>query len=334
LFHTFHYFNRGVIMRHFQVFPAVVFLGLVVLPAGSAFGQAYPSKLVRMLTSEAGGGSDLVARVIAQGLTTSLGQSVVVENRGGGVIAGEAVAKAAPDGHTLLLYGNTFWLMPLLRAHLSYDPFRDFVPITNAATTPTVLVVHPSMPVKSVKELVALAKARPGALNYASAATGTTNHLAAELLKYMTRTNIVRVGFKGHASAFNALLGGETHLMFAIVGPAMAQAKAGRARALAVTSAAPTPLAPELPTMAASGLPGFEVVFVAGIFAPAGTPSAIVTRLQAEIARVLERPESKDRLRNVAMETVGSTPDELAATIKAEYNVMAKVVKEAGIRDE
>jgi tripartite-type tricarboxylate transporter receptor subunit TctC len=307
---------------------------MVWMATPPAFGQAYPSRVVRILTSEAGGGSDIAARVIAQGLTANLGQSFVVENRGGGVIAGEAVAKAAPDGHTLLLYGNTFWLMSLLRAHLSYDPIRDFIPITNAATTPTVLIVHPSVPANSVKELVALAKARPGALNYASAATGTTNHLAAELLKYMTGANIVRIGFKGHASAFNATLGGEAHLMFAIVGPAMAQAKAGKIKALAVTSAAPTALAPGLPTMAASGLPGFEVVFVAGIFAPAGTPAAIINRLHGEIVRVLDRPENRERLRNVAMDTVGSTPDELAATIKAELNVMGKVIKEAGIRDE
>ena len=308
--------------------------GGALMPINHALGQVYPNRVVRILTSEAGGGSDLAARVIAQGLSANLGQSFVVENRGGGVIAGEAVAKAAPDGHTLLLYGNTFWLLRLMRTHLSYDPIKDFLPITNAATTPTVLVVHPSLPVKSVKELVAMAKARPGELNYASAATGTTNHLAGEMFKFMAGVNIVRISFKGHASAFNATLGGETHLMFAIVGPAMAQAKAGKVRALAVTSAAPTALAPDLPTMAASGLPGFEVVFVAGIFAPAGTPAAIISKLHAEIVRVLERPENKERLRNVALETVGSTPEELAATIKAEMTAMGKVIKEAGIRDD
>ncbi len=321
-------------MSMIRVVTLISSAGFMLMPMDSTFGQTYPNRLVRILTSEAGGGSDLTARVIAQGLSSNLGQPFVVENRGGGVIAGEAVAKAAPDGHTLLLYGNTFWLMSLLRSHLSYDPIKDFLPITNAATTPTVLVLHPSVPAKSVKELIALAKARPGVLNYASAATGTTNHLAAELLKYMTGANIVRIGFKGHASAFNTVLGGEAHLMFAIVGPAMAQAKAGRVKALAVTSAAPTALAPGLPTMAAAGLPGFEVVFVAGIFAPAGTPAAIISRLHGEIVRVLDRPENRDRLRNVALESVGSTPDELAATIKAELAVMGKVIKEAGIRDE
>ena len=321
-------------MSMIRVVMSILSAGLMLMRMDAAFGQAYPTRVVRILTSEAGGGSDIAARVVAQGLTSRLGQPFVVENRGGGVIAGEAVAKAAPDGHTLLLYGNTFWLMPLMRAHLSYDPIKDFLPITNAATTPTVLVLHPSVPANSVKELIALAKARPGVLNYASAATGTTNHLAAELLKYMTGANIVRIGFKGHASAFNAVLGGEAQLMFAIIGPAMAQAKAGKVKALAVTSAAPSALAPGLPTMAASGLPGFEVVFVAGIFAPAGTPAAIVNRLHGEIVRVLDQPENKERLRNVALEAVGSTPDELAATIKAELTVMGKVIKEAGIRDE
>lgn len=312
-------------------------LAVLLAAPVAAVAQAYPAKPVRVvIVFPAGGSNDVTGRIVFARMPQVLGQQFVLENRGGsgGVIGSELVAKSPPDGYTLMVQSTTHVANAHLYRKLPYDVLKDFIGVTTLARQVGVLVVHPSMPVKSVKELVALAKARPGVLNYASAATGTTNHLAAELLKYMTRTNIVRVGFKGHASAFNALLGGETHLMFAIVGPAMAQAKAGRARALAVTSAAPTPLAPELPTMAASGLPGFEVVFVAGIFAPAGTPAAIVTRLQGEIARVLERPESKDRLRNVAMETVGSSPDELAATIKAEYNVMAKVVKEAGIRDE
>lgn len=321
-------------MPMIRVVMLILSAGFILTRIDPAFSQAYPSRTVRIFTSQAGGGSDLVARVVAQGLTANLGQSFVVENRGGGVIAGEAVAKAAPDGHTLLLYGNTFWLLPLMRSKMPYDPHKDFLPITNAATTPTVLVVHPSLPVNSVADVIKLAKARPGVLDYASAAIGTTNHLAAELLKYMAGINMVRIGFKGHPSAFNAVLGGEAHLMFAIVGPAMEHTKAGKLKALAVTSATPTPLAPGLPTMAASGLPGFEVVFVAGIFAPAGTPAAIVNRLHGEIVHVLERPEYKARLLNVALETVGSTPAELAATIKAEINVMGKVIKAAGIRDE
>jgi len=295
--------------------------------AGTACAQGYPSKTMRLVTSEAGGGSDLAARILTPVLSTSLGQSIVVDNRGGGVIAGEVVAKAAPDGHTLLIYGNTFWLLPLMRSSVSYDPVKDFLPISLTAMTPSVLVVHPSVPAKSVKELIALAKARPGVLNYASAAPGTTNHLGAELFKSMTGVNIVRLGFKGASSAMTSVMAGEAHIMFSIVPQAMAQSKAGRVRALAVTSV-------KRSALVESGMPGFEVIFTPGIFAPAGTPAPIVERLNREISRTLERPEIREKFLSVSMEPVGGSPEEFAAAIKKEITVMGKVIRDAGIRED
>lgn len=312
----------------------VLLVGAMTFGATVVSGQNYPNKLIRIVASEAGGGGDLAARVIAQELTKSMGQPVVVENRGGGVIAGEVVAKAPPDGYTLLFYGDTFWLLPLMRSYVSYDPIRDFLPITSTVTTPLVLVVNPSVAANSVRELIALARAEPGKLNYSSAAAGTSNHLSAELFKFMAGVDIVRILFKGHASALNAVIGGEAHLMFAIVGPAMAQVKAGKLKGLAVTSAEPTRLAPGLPTLAASGLPGYESVSTFGVFAPAGTPATIIDRLNHEIVRILNRAEIKERFFRSGMETLGSSPEEFAATIKSEIAKWGKVIRDAGIRDQ
>jgi tripartite-type tricarboxylate transporter receptor subunit TctC len=322
-------------VRHgFPVLSAIPILILMSGAFGTAEAQDYPNRVIRLVTSEAGGGSDLAARILTPLLSANLGQPVVVENRGGGVIAGEVVAKAPPDGHTLLVYGNTFWLLPLMRASVSYDPVRDFQPVSLMAMTPSVLVIHPSMPVQSVSGLIALAKAKPGVLNYSSAAPGTTSQLGAELFKAMTGVNIVRLGFKGAPSAMNALLTGEAHLMFAIVAPAVANAKAGRVRALAVTSPGRTALAPGLATMAESGLPGFEVTFTPGLFAPAGTPTAIVERLHREITRLIERPEIREKYLSVGMEALGQSPEIFAAAIKREIAVIGKVVKSAGIRED
>ena len=306
----------------------------IVFGADVAVAQGYPNRVVRLVTSEAAGGSDLAARVLATGLAGSLGQSVVVENRGGGVIAGEMVVKAPPDGHTLLVYGNTLWLLPLMRSSVSYDTIRDFLPVSLLATSPAVLLVHPSVTANSVQELVALAKARPGLLNYASAALGTSNHLAAELFKAMAGVDIVRVGFKGGPSALNSLIAGETHVMFALVGAGMPQARAGRVKALAVTGANPSALAPGLPTMAASGLPGFVVAFTPGLFVRAGTPEAIIERLNREIVRLLGQAEIRDKFLSVGLEPLSSTPNEFAATIRTELAVLGKVIRDAGIRED
>jgi tripartite-type tricarboxylate transporter receptor subunit TctC len=306
----------------------------MLLGASSVFGQDFPSKPIRIVASEAGGAGDMSARIIAQALSSSLGHQVIIDNRGGGVVAGEVVSKSPPDGYTLLIYANSFWLMPLMRSHVPYDPIKDFVPIMVVASSPNVLVVHPKVPANSVKELIALAKAKPGQLNYSSAATGTSNHLAAELFKSMTGTDIVRISFKGMSSALTALAAGETQLMFSVATNAMAQVKAGRLRALAVTTAQPSPLSPGLSTVAASGVAGYETEATYILFAPAKTPAAIVKKLNQEIVGVLKRPDVKERFFNAGLETIGSTAEEAKATIQSELTRMGKVIKEANIRDE
>jgi tripartite-type tricarboxylate transporter receptor subunit TctC len=309
--------------------------GLAVLGSfgPSAIAQNYPAKPVRIVASESGGGGDFIARLVAQGLASAFGQQVVVENRGGGVIAGDLVAKSAPDGYTLLLYGNTLWLLPLMRNHVPYDPHRDFVPVTLAGRAVNVLVVHPSLPVKSVKDLIALARARPGELNFSTAAPGTINHLAGELFNSMAKVNIVRVSYRGSPSALTAVLSGEVQLMFATAAPVKPHIQAERVRPLGVTTATRSTTYPDLPTIAESGLPGFEAVSMHGIFVPARTPDGIVARLNQEIVRVLQRPESRDRFAGIGAEPVGSTPEQLTAEIKAEISRMGKVIREAGIQE-
>lgn len=308
-------------------------VGALLMAAASGIAQEYPSKTVRIVASEAGGSGDFVARLVAQGLTSAFGQQVVVDNRGGGVIAGDVVAKSPPDGHTLLLYGNTLWLLPLMRKQMPYDPYRDFMPVTLAARAVNVLVVHPSLPVKSVKDLIALARARPGALNFSSAAPGTMNHLAAELFKSMAKINIVRVSYRGSASALTAVMSGEVQMMFAAAAPVRPHIQAARVKALAVTTATRSTSYPDLPTVAEAALPGFEAVSAHGVFVPAKTPDSIVARLHQEIVRVLQRRESKERLAGIGAEPVGSTPEQLAGEIKAEIARMGKVIREAGIQE-
>ncbi len=290
-----------------------------------------------MITAEVGGGNDFTARVIAQGgLSERLGQPVIVENRGGagGAIAAEIVAKAAPDGYTLLVYASNIWIIPLLRSNVPYDPVRDFAPITWAARSPSTVVVHPALPVNSVKELIALARARPGELNYGSGGTGATTHLAVELFKAMAGVNMVRIPYKGNGPALIDLMAGRVQVMFATAGSVTPHIRSGRLKALAVTSAQPSALAPGLPTVAASGLPGYESNSIYGIFAPAKTPAAIVTQLNQEIVRVLSRTEVKEKFLNSGVETVGSSPEEFAAAIRSDMARMAKVIKDAGIRGE
>ena len=313
---------------------AAAMAALAVLMLAGAGAQDFPSRPVRIVTSEVGGGGDFTARLIAQGLAPALGQPAVVDNRGGGVIAGEFVARAAPDGHTLLVYGNTLWLLPLMRSQVPYDPPRDFVPVTLATRNLNVLAVHPSLPVRSVPELVALARARPGQLNYGSAAAGTTSHMGAELLKHHAKIDVVRVSFRGAASALNALVSGEVQVLFLGGATAVAQIRSGRMRALAVASAEPSPTFPGVPTMAALGLPGVEVVAVFGVLAPSKTPVSIVNLLSREIARVIQRPEVTTRLAAVGGEAVGSTPEVFAAMMRDEVARIEPVVRAAGIRDE
>ena len=289
------------------------------------------------MTTEAGGSLDFASRVISQGLAGRTGQPVIVENRGGagGSLAMETVAKTTPDGYTLLLYGSAFWILPALRKNLPWHPLRDYASVTMAVASPHLLLVHASVQAKSVRELIDLAKAKPGELAYASAGTGSTAHIATELLKMMAGINLLHVPHKGGGPALNSLLGGHEQLMIPPVGaPVLSQMKAGRVRALAVTSAAPSPLLPDLPTVAASGLTGYEADTKVGIYVPAQTPAAIINRLNREIVAILSSTEIKARFALAGMDVIGSTPEQAASLSKAEFAKMAKVIADAGIRGE
>ena len=305
--------------------------GVVIGQAASAgSGQDYPAKPIRIVTAEAGGGGDFAARVIAQGLSGIVGQPVIIDNRPGGAIPAEIVSKAAPDGYTLLILSPLLWTGPLMQK-TSYDPVRDFSPVTLAVSSPIILVVHPALPVKSARELIVLAGTEPGKLNYATTGTGTSNHLAAELFKSMGSVNMVRINYKSAAAALNDLIGGRVHLMFATAGSVTPHVKSGRLRALAVTSAQPSASFPELPTVAASGLPGYESGVSYSVFAPAKTPLTIINRLNQEIARVLNLPDVKEKFRASGIDTVGSSPGQLAAAIKSDMAKIGKVIEDAGI---
>lgn len=303
--------------------------GLMFMASGIAFGQDYPNRPIRIVTVAVGGGSDFASRVLAQVLPPILGQTIVVDNRGN--ISGEIASKAQPDGYTLLMDGSSFWVGPLLQK-ASYDPVRDFRPITAVASTPNVVVIHASVAANSVKELIALAKAKPGALNYGSGGAGGTSHLAVELFKSMTGTNIVHVPYRGIGPAVGAMVGGEVQLLFGNVAAVMTQVKAGKLKALAVTSAQPSALAPGLSTVAASGLPGFESILVLGMFAPAKTPAAIVRRLNQQVVQVLGTADVTAKLFNAGQEVVASSPEEFAAWLQADLIKWSKVIKDAGIR--
>ncbi len=271
--------------------------GLPALGPDCTYGQAYPHKPIRILASEPGGSLDFTARLVAQGLTANLGQQVIVENRPSGVITGEIVSKAQPDGYTLLSHGSPLWLLPFLQDNVPYDPLRDLSPIALIVTSPNILVVHPSLPVKSVRELIALAKARPGALNYGTTTLGGPSHLSGELFKSMARVKIVAVPYKGAAQSVQDLISGRVELAFPSAAAATAHIKSGRLRALAVTSAQPSALFPGLPSISASGLPGYESVGKFGMFAPAGTPANIVKRLNQDVVQVINRAEVNARTR-------------------------------------
>jgi tripartite-type tricarboxylate transporter receptor subunit TctC len=323
-----------MLIRHalMSVFPVSV----VVLGAGVACAQTYPVKSVRIVTSGIGGANDFTARLVAHGLTSAWAQQVIVENRGGAsaAISAQVVIKAPPDGYTLLSHGSPLWLLPFLQDNVPYDPLRDLSPIALIVTSPNVLVVHPSLPVKSVRELIALAKARPGALNYGTTTLGGPSHLSGELFKSMAQVRIVSVRYKGAAQSVQDLISGRVELSFPSAAAATAHVKSGRLRALAVTSAQPSALFPGLPPISASGLPGYESVGIFGIFAPAGTSANIVNRLNQDVVQVINRAEVKEKFLTVGGEVVGSSPEAFAATIKSEMARMGKVIRDAGIRAE
>jgi tripartite-type tricarboxylate transporter receptor subunit TctC len=314
------------------VLPVSLSIQLCIISSHTV-GQDFPTRPIRILTTEAGGGSDLGARLIAQGLTVNLNQQNIVDNRAGGILAIETAIKAAPDGHTLLYYSSSIWILPLIQS-MSYDALRDLAPVVLATSSPNLLVVHPSTPIRTVKDLIALAKARPGELNYATGATGSATHLPAELFKSMTGINIVRIPYKATNPALIDLIGGQVQMMFSTPGSAVQHVKTGRLRSVAVTSANPSTLIPGVPTVASSGLPGYEYTVMYGIFAPVKTPPALVERLNQEIMRVLNRPETKDGFLKTGVEVVGGTAAEFMATVRSDLARTSKVIKDAGIRVE
>ncbi len=305
-------------------------LVLAVSAAQPAYAQNYPNKLIRIVTASPGSTNDWGARLIAQEMTKGFGQQVIVENRGG--LAVEYTTKQPADGYTLMFYGNTVWLLPFLRDNVGYDPLRDLAPVSLAIISPIIVVVHPSVPVRSVKELIALAKAKPGQLNYAAGTIGASPHLATELFKAMTHTDMVRIPYKGTGPSVVALVAGEAHLMFSGLGSVATHMKTGRLRAIAVATSKRSALVPDLPTVA-STVPGYEALSIIGMFAPAKTPPAIINLLQQEIARGLNKPEVKELFINAGVEVVASTPDEFTTVIKSEMARLGKVIKDAGIRE-
>jgi tripartite-type tricarboxylate transporter receptor subunit TctC len=303
------------------------------LASGAANAQTYPHKPIRMLTAEVGGSADFSARTLAQALSASLGQQVVVDNRPSGVIPPDIVAKAQPDGYTLLLYSNGVWTLPLMQA-APYDAVTAFAPVSLTSRSPNFIVVHPTVAANSIRELVALAKAKPGQFNYGSGAPGAATHLAGELFKSMAGVDIVRIPYKGGGPALSALLGGQVQVMFPTAASVSPHVRSGRLRALAVTSAQPSPLFPDVPTVTASGVPGYVAEQNIGVFAPAKTPAAIVELLYREILGAVRRSEVKERFANAGVEPVGTTPREFAAVIKADVARMTILIRKSGIRAE
>ena len=310
---------------------------LFVLTAGAAVAQAnYPAKAIRYVVPfPAGGPLDIVARAIGQELTKSWGQPVIVDNRpgAGGNIGADLVAKAPPDGYTILMGAvSTHAINVTLYSKLPYDPIRDFAPVTLITSVPNVLVVHPSLPVRTVKDLIALAKSRPGQLNFASGSTGSAGHLAGELFDSMAGVQMTHIPYKGAAPAVIDLIAGHVSLMFDNLASALPNIKAARVRAIAVTTLKRSPLLPDVPTISESGLRGFDVSTWFGIFAPAGTPPDVVAKLNGEIVRVLRTNDMRERLALLGAEPIGNKPDEFAAFIKTEIPKYAKVVKASGAK--
>ena len=314
----------------------IVFAVIALAIAATAAAQTYPSKPVRIIVPFAPGGAvDITARAIAPGLTEQLGQSFIVDNRGGagGIIGADLVAKSAPDGYTLLLGSNsTLSVAPSLYPKNPYHPIRDFAPVSLVATMPFVLDVHPSVPAKSVKELIALAKAQPGRLSMASGGTGSSNQLVGELFQLLTAVKFTHVPYKGAAPAGIDLMAGQIDLLFDQLASSANYIKSGKLRALAVTSKARAAAIPAVPTMLESGVPNFEATNITGVLAPAGTPAEIIARLHAAVAKAANQSTVKGRFAGIGVEAVGGTPAEFAAYIKEDFARWTKVVKDANIK--
>jgi tripartite-type tricarboxylate transporter receptor subunit TctC len=309
----------------------VVFSLSLAVVAAAAGAQNFPLKPVRIVTTEAGSGTDFGARMVAQCIAGPLGQPVVVENRGG-VMPNEVVAKALPDGYTIVHNGSALWLLPFVQAGLNWNPQRDFIAVSMTDQSPNVLLVQPSLPAKSVQELIALARAKPGELNYARAAPAGPTHFSAELFNVLAGIKITPIPYKGGGPAVIGLLSAQAHLMFAPAAVAMPHVNSGKLRGLAVTTAQPSALFPQLPTMAAAGVPGYEYVAMFGEFVPAGTPLSIVNRLSREIQHCMQKPEVKEKFLAAGVEAVGTTPERFAAIVKSEMAKWGRLIKDTGIR--
>ena len=330
------YGNRPLRMNRTVAIACIAPVAVLLSFAVPALAQSYPQKPIRFMVGfVAGGTNDIVARALAQKLTEYLGQSVVVENRGGAntAIATEAAARAVPDGYTILLnapgHATNATLMKL-----AFDPIKDFAFVSQVAESQNVVVVHPLFPPNNVKELIALSKRRPGQINFASSGTGTTVHLSAELFQYMTGIKWVHVPYKGGGPAAIELIAGHTQIMFSNLPTVIQYVRDGRLRALAVTGARRAPAAPELPTVAESGVPGYEVTVWYGVSAPAKTPRAIIDKLNGEIARALKSPDLRERLTSQGADPVYNTPEEYTAFVQNEIVKWAKVIQAAGIKGE
>ncbi|MBI3045504.1 MAG: tripartite tricarboxylate transporter substrate binding protein [Betaproteobacteria bacterium] len=318
-------------MKSNILFAVLLSMGLVVLGATPVAGQSFPAKPIHIIASPPGGANDFHARLIGQGLNEIAGWQVIVDNRpSGGFIQGDLLMRSAPDGYTLLVAAGSVTIGPLFEK-APYEVLRDFAPVSLMSTAPSVLSVHPSLPVKSVKQLIALAKARPGELNFSTSGVGSANHLPAELFNYLARVKLVRINYRGAGPALTALISGEVHLMFATAASVAPHIKAKRVRALAITSAKPSALIPDLPTIAASGVPGYDYSSPWGLVAPAKTPPAIINRLNQEIVKVLKIPEIRRRFMNTGTEVAASTPEEYGAVIKTEQATWGKVIEALGL---
>lgn len=297
----------------------------------SLAADGYPSRPIRIVTTDVGNSNDLLSRLLAEPLAAAMGQQVIVENRGGagGGMAVDKLKSAVPDGHTIMVHGTSIWLLPLMRKDTPWDPFSDFAPVSMIARNPAVLVVPASLPPKSVTELIDYAKARPGQLNYVSVDDGSPSHLAAELFASMAGIKVVRIAYKGGGAAFTGLMAGEGHMMVNAIAPAMVHVKAGRLRALGVTS--PSALLPEVPAVGAA-LPGYEWITHQVVLAPARTPAPILKRLNAEVTRALGRPDLKDKGVKLGIEVGGSPAPDVTAMMKSDTAKMRPILQRAGIK--
>jgi len=325
----------GRLLRALRLLSLAMAPALSPCPVSAQTPDAWPSKPLRfILPFPPGGGTDILGRIISERLSANLGQPVVTENRGGagGNVGAEAAAKSAPDGYTIVLVAPSLTISPSLYSKLNYDPVKDFAPVSLVATVPNVMVTHPSVPANTLAEFIRLAKTKPGEMNFGSGGSGTSNHLAGELFNIVAGVRLVHVPYKGVNLAMNDVLAGQIQLVVIGVPAVAPHIKAGKLRALALVAPQRAPALPEVPTAAEAGLPNFEVTTWYGILAPAGTPKTILTRLNAELVKIMHAPELKERLAAMATDPATSTPEEFADYIKREIAKWGEVVRQAGLK--